>query len=220
MANRFVTAYRRAFVHAYGWATLRLYDELAWAYDPISQFVSAGRWDAWRRLALDYMRGPRVLELGFGTGELLMEMRRRGLDVVGLDSSRQMHRVLGRKLAGRAMALPRVLARAEALPFASASFDTIVSTFPARYIAEVITLREVKRVLAPGGCLVIAGLIVQLPRSARYPLSIVPDGPWEGLWAFFEDVAGEAGLACSVTWREDGRARVPVVVCTRPEEGE
>lgn len=219
MKNRVLTAYRRAFSRAYGWATLRLYDRLAWAYDPISRFVSAGRWDAWRRLALDDVRGPRVLELGFGTGELLTQMRRRGLEAVGLDSSRQMHGVVRRKLGRQGALVPRVLARAEILPFASASFETVVSTFPAGYILEAATLREAGRVLAPGGRLVIGGLIVQLPRSAQYPLSIVPDGPWPRLWASFQSVASEAGLACTVAWREDGRARVPIIVCIRPEEG-
>jgi SAM-dependent methyltransferase len=218
MTNRILKVYRRAFFQAYGWATLRLYDQFAWAYDPVSRFVSAGRWDAWRRFALDDVAGPRVLELGFGTGELLMEMQRRGYAVAGLDLSRQMHRVLGRKLAKLGISVPRVLARAERLPFSPASFNSVVSTFPAGYIAERATLAEIHRVLAPGGRLVIAGLIVQLPRSARYPLSIAPDGAWSRLWDYYTGRAGEAGLACTVTWRRDGRAGVPVVVCTRVED--
>ncbi len=218
MANRLLAVYRRAFFHAYGWATLRLYDELAWAYDPISRFVSAGRWDAWRRFALEYVVGPRVLELGFGTGELLLAMRRQGVAAIGLDLSRPMHRVLGRKAAAQGVAVPRLLARAEALPFPSRSFDTVVSTFPAGYILEPSTLREVRRVLAADGRLVIAGLIVQIPHSARYPLSIVPEGTWPRLWGYFEGVAEGAGLACTVSWRQDGRARVPVIVCTALEE--
>ncbi len=214
MANRLLAAYRTAFFHAYGWATLRLYDQLAWAYDPVSRFVSAGRWDAWRRFALEYVAGPRILELGFGTGELLLALHRRGLTAIGLDLSQPMHRVLGRKVASQGLTVSRLVARAEVLPFPSRSFDTVVSTFPAGYILESATLREVRRVLAPGGRLVIAAIIVQLPHSARYPLSIVPDGAWPKLWAYFEANAADAGLACQVNWRQDGRARVPVIVCT------
>ncbi len=219
MKKQLVAVYRRSFFNAYGWATLRLYDQLAWAYDPISRFVSAGRWDVWRGFALDYVRGPYVLELGFGTGELLLSMRRQGLAAVGIDLSAAMHRVVERKARAGGIDVPRVRARAETLPFPCRSFDTIVSTFPANYIFEVPTLKEVERVLAVDGRLVIAGLIVQLPRSPRYPLSVVPGGPWARLWAYFEGLTAQVGLACTVSWREDGRARVPVVICTRRPEG-
>lgn len=207
--------FQRAFSRVYGWATLRLYKELAWAYDPISRFVSAGRWDAWRRFALDYAHG-RVLEIGFGTGELLIALAQRGLSVVGVDASREMQRVTARKLRRLSLTPPRCLARANGLPFPSAAFDTILSTFPAGYILEVASLRELARVLQPGGRLVIVGLAVELPMSWRYPLSIVP-GTWEPLWAYFLEAANEAGLAAQVVWREDGSARVPVVIATRAD---
>lgn len=205
--------YAQVFGAVYGWATLRLYNEFAWAYDPISSFVGGGRWDAWRRVALDHVRGPRVLELGFGTGELLIAMRERGLRPVGLDLSRAMHHVTARKLASRRVAVPRLLARAERLPFASRSFDSVLSTFPAGYIVEEPTLTEIARVLAPGGLLVIGALTVEVPRSLRYPLSVVPGGSWDRFWGYFEGVCGEVGLDASVTWRDDGAARVPVIVC-------
>jgi ubiquinone/menaquinone biosynthesis C-methylase UbiE len=211
--GRRASLYQRAFLRAYGWATLRLYGELAWAYDPISRFVSGGRWDGWRRLALDYVAGTRVLEVGFGTGELLLALRERGLEVTGVDASRAMQRVAARKLRRVAATVPRLLARSDALPCASASFDTIVSTFPAGYILEVKSLRELARLLRTDGRLVIVGLAVELPNSLRYPLSIVP-GTWEPLWAHFERAACEAGLRAAVEWRDDPPARVPVIVAT------
>lgn len=208
------TPFQRVFLRVYGWATLRLYKELAWAYDPISRFVSAGRWDAWRWLALDYVAGPRVLEVGFGTGELLLALRCAGIEAVGVDASREMHRVAARKLRDRGVTAPRLLASAFTLPFVSGSFDTVVSTFPAGFILQVEALRELARVLRPDGRLVIVGLAVELPNSLRYPLSIVP-GTWGPLWVYFERVAGEAGLVAQVEWREDPPARVPVIAARR-----
>ena len=83
----------------YLWATHRLYNQFAWAYDVASWVISLGQWSRWRRMALDHVprkgvhvTGQRVLELGFGTGELLIEMAERGWRVCGLELSPAMHR--------------------------------------------------------------------------------------------------------------------------------
>jgi len=80
------------------WATYRLYHEFAWAYDVVSWLVSLGHWAGWRRIALDHVIGRRVLEVGFGTGELLIEMACRDLHVYGLECSPAMQRVTARKM--------------------------------------------------------------------------------------------------------------------------
>jgi ubiquinone/menaquinone biosynthesis C-methylase UbiE len=212
---RFLNAYLRL----YGWATHRLYDELAWAYDPISAFVSAGRWDRWRRMALDYIVGQRVLEVGFGTGELLRELAEQGYEVCGAEFSPAMQRVTARKLRRSGLAIPRVRARVQALPFASGLFDTVVSTFPAEYIVDPASLRELARVLrGPNGRVVIVGLSVDLPASLRYPLSFVPSS-WDHFYALFEQRAAAAGLAAHLTWRDDPPARLPIVILELNEEG-
>src|SRR5690606_10626666 len=57
--------------HLYRFAYERLYNELACGYDAISWMVSLGQWDRWRRQALRFVYGERILEAGFGTGGLL-----------------------------------------------------------------------------------------------------------------------------------------------------
>lgn len=149
----------------YAWACERLYAELAGAYNLISWLVSFGQWDRWRRLALDQLQGTRVLELGFGTGELLPHLAARSKLTVGLDLSPAMHQQARRKLAAVDVSLPLVQAQAQTMPFVDCSFDTIVATFPAPYILEPSTLSECARILAPptrtgAGRLVIVGLWV------------------------------------------------------------
>ena len=133
----------------YFWAANRLYNEFSWTYDIVSWLVSFGRWASWRRAVMGYLWGDRILEIGFGTGELLLEMSREGYNVFGLDRSSKMHRITERKLTRRGIHLPRVQGEAQALPFAHHSFDTIVSTFPAEFILEAKTLMEVARLLSP-----------------------------------------------------------------------
>lgn len=208
----------------YLWATYRLYAEFAWAYDLVSWLVSLGRWSGWRRMALDHVDGQRVLEVGFGTGELLAEMKSCGLQVVGLELSPAMHRVTGRKLARRGLAVPRVQGRVQAVPFADGQFDSIVSTFPADYILEPATLREVARLLRPpdpstgavGGRLVVVGLLVSVdagfwPRATRVLFGVQE----EGVLGRFLRLAAAAGLRVRVIDPKGNGVRVPVIVAEK-----
>ncbi len=137
----------RWFAFIYFWLAERLYNELAWFYDAASWIVSLGQWDDWRKCVLDFLAGEDVLEIGFGTGELLLEMAHRNLRVVGLDSSKAMHRITGEKLHRQGLQVPRLLGVIQRTPFADDSFDTIVSTFPAGYIFDLETWREIARLL-------------------------------------------------------------------------
>lgn len=134
--------------HLYAWACARLYAELAWSYNLVSWLVSLGWWDRWRAVALLYVQGPRVLEIGFGTGELLPRLAARMPLPFGLELSPAMHRQARRKLRQLGLSVPLVQARAQAMPFADHSFDTLVATFPAPYILEPTTLAECARLLA------------------------------------------------------------------------
>lgn len=131
-----------------------LYHQFAWTYDLVAALVSLGRWQAWVRSVLPYLDG-RILEIGFGPGHLQLALHGRGLPAFGLDESLPMCRQAIRRLRrkGYSSSLSRGLARA--IPFQNSSFDCVVSTFPAEYIFEPQTLRQIHRVLVPGGRLVI-----------------------------------------------------------------
>jgi ubiquinone/menaquinone biosynthesis C-methylase UbiE len=207
----------------YVWATYRLYHELAWAYDLAAWLVSLGHWSPWRRMALAHVGGQRVLEVGFGTGELLSEMARRGLDVWGLDYSAEMQRLTARKLDKRGLRVPRVRGVTQALPFPDGSFETIISTFPAGYILDPATLREIARVLYPpaslaggGGRLVVVGLTVQTEnRLVRWALGAAFGPPGEEVLERFQQLAAEAGLRVRVETSAGKLWRIPVIVAER-----
>lgn len=129
-----------------------LYTAFAPVYDRVAWVVSAGDWQAWGRTSLAHVRPEgRVLEMGSGPGYLLPHLASAAPLAVGLDRSPAMIRVAwDRKGTGWL-----VLGTADALPFAEGVFGTVVSTFPAPYIAHRLTLQEVHRVLDPAGRLVI-----------------------------------------------------------------
>jgi ubiquinone/menaquinone biosynthesis C-methylase UbiE len=139
----------RSFLRFFFW---HFYHGFAWTYDLVAAVVSIGRWNDWVRAALAYVEGPCVLEIGHGPGHLQAALRQTGRTVVGLDESRQMGRLARNRLRRAGVTdLNLVRGLAQCLPFPSASFDTVVSTFPAEYIFEAKTISEIQRVLRAGG---------------------------------------------------------------------
>lgn len=133
-----------------------LYGPLAQFYDIVSKVVSLGRWQTWGEALLPYLSGPSTLELGHGPGHLLAALSVEGRHAVGIDLSPQMGRLAKRRLARLAFPARITQGRAQVLPFAAGTFDTVVAVFPTSYILKPATLSETRRVLRPGGRLVIA----------------------------------------------------------------
>ena len=187
----------------YAWLTERLYYELAWIYDPVSWLVSLGGWDTIRKWSLDYLAGPRVLEVGFGTGELLVELTRRQYAVFGLDSSPAMQRVVARKCSRLDVLVPRVLASTQQIPFPENTFNSVVATFPAGYIFDPKTWKEAGRVLrnssgsAQGtrGGFIVVGICATATGTPRLPLAVFSFGlPMDDILSRCQQLAAEANL--------------------------
>jgi ubiquinone/menaquinone biosynthesis C-methylase UbiE len=132
-----------------------LYHQLAFTYDAVAWSVSLGQWQAWGRTALSRVRGLRVLEIGHGPGHLLIALARSGRQPIGIDLSPQMIRLAQQNIRRAAVPAPQVQCRAQALPFRSGEFDSVVATFPTDYIADPATLREVQRVTNDRGRLIV-----------------------------------------------------------------
>ncbi len=97
----------------------------------------------------------RVLEIGFGTGLNLPYYGHGVTQLVALEPVSMLPNRVARRLAGSPVPVQRVLGRAEELPFADGSFDSVVSTFTLCTVCDASrTLAEIARVLRPGGQLV------------------------------------------------------------------
>lgn len=115
-----------------------------------SPYRPAGRW--------------RVLDVGTGTAQIPIEIvrRRSDVDIVAIDLSREMLK-LGQcnlERAGVAAAIRLELVDAKRLPDPSASYDAVISNSIIHHIPEPLhSLREMVRVLRPGGVLFVRDLL-------------------------------------------------------------
>jgi ubiquinone/menaquinone biosynthesis C-methylase UbiE len=145
-----------------------LYNELAWTYDLVSSVVSLGQWRQWQLVGLASIRGRAVLEMAHGPGHMLLALTTRRYRAVGLDLSPQMGKMVRRRFQRRELPSIVVRARAQQAPFADESFDSILTTFPAEFIAERGTISELFRLLCPGGRLVV---VPEARLTGRSPLA-------------------------------------------------
>jgi ubiquinone/menaquinone biosynthesis C-methylase UbiE len=96
--------------------------------------------------------GGRVLEIGGGTGANLPLYGGKVESLVVTEPEPAMLRRLQRKAREQAPLAEVLQAPAEDLPFADATFDTVVSTLVLCGVGDQVqALREVRRVLRPGG---------------------------------------------------------------------
>ncbi len=125
--------------------------------------------------------GRRILDAGCGDGALACTLAARGAVVTGVDPDPAML-AAARGRADRAGVQPTFVAgRVDRLPFPDASFDVVVAVTVLCFVPDAAgAVREMARVLRPGGRLVIGEL-----------------GRWS-LWALLRRLRGWGG---SATWR-------------------
>ena len=166
-----------------GWLT----DESAAIYDTQVEVLFTGAADAKRRRALkplaDWLAGrdqrqTSGLDIGCGTGRLLAFLHEAwpGLRLTGIDLSAP-YLAEARRLIGKTARVKLIEGAAEALPFADASLDFVVSSFLMHELPEDIrrrALAETARVLKPDG----RAVIVDSLQKGDHPA-------WDGLLDLF-----------------------------------
>ncbi len=137
----------------------KLYTTFAWTYDLVAWMSSMGQWRDWQLAALKDLPEGDILEIGHGTGHLLLRLVRLGRNVLGIDPSTQMTRIAARRLQRSGYPYLVIQSKAQRLPLPKGRFSIILSTFPSAYILDPDTLSEAYRVLQPEGVFVIIGSV-------------------------------------------------------------
>jgi len=165
----------------------RTLDHAAGVYDFLAPVMTLWQENRYRRLAIRLLtlRGDeQILDVGCGTGVLTRQLAhvlnaREGACAVGIDAAPKMITV-ARRNSSKTPNVHFDIGIAEALPYADQRFDCAVSTFFFHHIdAELkrCALAELRRVLKPGGRLVIVD--VDVPYTWFGKLCA-----WSGYWLF------------------------------------
>ena len=152
---------------------MRLLESAPHRYDFGIRLLSLGQINSVYDRVAQLARGPEVLDLGCGTGNVALRLARRALHVTGVDLSPQMLDRARQKTPPDAT--PRWL-QASAVElidhFQAESFDTITSVLLFSELSEAEqgeALRQCHRLLRPGGQLIVADE-VRAPTLARRAL--------------------------------------------------
>ena len=169
MTGKLTTAEPREFSGDLDWGRLARLDGLRPVVDPndcdgIKNKLIDGI--QWRALKRTLPKTGRILDLGCGIGRFATRITRLGLEYVGIDSAHPM--LIAAKRAHSTGGAGFAQALAARLPFADGGFDVCLACGVFQYLSHTPlaepTLREIRRVLAPRGRLL---LLEQASMSGR-----------------------------------------------------
>ena len=140
----------------------KVFDSVAQRYDLMNDLMSGGMHRLWKAFTIarsGVRQGSRVLDVAGGTGDLALAFARKvgksgEVWLTDINNAMLTH---GRdRLCDKGQQLPVAQCDAEKLPFAEDYFDCVTVAFGLRNMTHKdAALAEMRRVLRPGGCLLV-----------------------------------------------------------------
>ncbi|CAA0160702.1 bifunctional demethylmenaquinone methyltransferase/2-methoxy-6-polyprenyl-1,4-benzoquinol methylase UbiE [Tenacibaculum maritimum] len=140
----------------------KMFNNISKDYDGLNRVISFGIDISWRKkvVALVGKNNPKkILDIATGTGDLAIMLAKTNPDkIIGLDISEGMLEVGKQKILNAKLAdtIEMVVGDSENMPFDNDTFDAITVSFGVRNFENLDKgLKEIKRVLKPGGTFVV-----------------------------------------------------------------
>jgi demethylmenaquinone methyltransferase / 2-methoxy-6-polyprenyl-1,4-benzoquinol methylase len=150
-----------------------MFDDISPKYDFLNHFLSFGIDRRWRKQLVRILaehKPSAILDVASGTADLAVAMAAIGPEkITGIDISSKMLEIGKKKVRSHGLDQMITLqtADAEKLPFPGNSFDAVTVAFGVRNFTDLgAGLREMKRVLRPGGVM----LILEFSHPGAFPV--------------------------------------------------
>ncbi|MGE5943119.1 MAG: bifunctional demethylmenaquinone methyltransferase/2-methoxy-6-polyprenyl-1,4-benzoquinol methylase UbiE [Flavobacteriales bacterium] len=151
----------------------KMFDTISGDYDGLNRVISFGIDIKWRKKVVHIVKetNPKtVLDIATGTGDLAIALSKtNATKIIGLDISSGMLEIGKEKIKKQGLEnkIEMVLGDSENMPFEDNTFDAITVGFGIRNFETLENgLKEILRVLKPGGCFVI--LETSMPTKTPY----------------------------------------------------
>ena len=153
-----------------------MFDNIAEGYDDLNRNMSLGVDSRWRQFVIDYLKirsvwPVKVLDVATGTGDmaLMAAVQLNPDSVIGVDISEEMMRIGREKVeaAGLSNIITLLKEDCASMSFEDDTFDAVISAFALRNFEDISQcLKEMYRVLAPGGSIA----VIDLCKPRRFPM--------------------------------------------------
>lgn len=191
------------------------WDTYMQGYDTIGEFRDYTDYLDELADSLALLPGEAVLDAGIGTGNFALRLAERGAEVVGVDFSREALQAYCRK-SSRGIAVEASLE--EPLPFADAVFDRVTCLsvlFTLSRPGCALALREFRRVLKPGGDLVVTAMRPGQSKTGRLWRHLRQRYAVQPAWSFLQELAGQLSSLTRMMYHNSRMRRLADCDCYR-----
>ena len=150
-----------------------MFDNISGRYDFLNHFLSLGIDKIWRRKAVNKLKKAKpklILDIATGTGDFAISLLRLNPDkITGIDISKGMIDVGNKKIERKKLhsKIELTIGDSEQIAFNDNSFDAVTVAFGVRNFEHLENgLREILRVLRPGGKVV----ILEFSKARTFPM--------------------------------------------------